>query len=417
VRVGPAGSPTATITIPASPRTGTTPFLVSFNGTGSDPGGSITKYEWDFNGDGVYDFSSATTAATSFTFQSPGTFTAALRVTDNDGLTGIDTVDITVNLPIALTIPNETCRPTTGGTVAVNTTQGGTTPITIFIRNKAGQTVRTLVNNLTRAAGTYSDTWDCKDSNGQVVQEGVYYTIVQYVANGQTQTLDLTNTTGGQLFNPNWTMSTTGGSTCFTCPFKPFDDNFLQVDFTLARASEVSVSIRLFNAVDEVVPLFNRRPFGRGNFTVFWDGTDASGKVVTPPPGEQFLWGMTGLTLPNNAIFVENAPQLTDVTVDPNYFDPATGTFLSPEFPTAKVSYNLSKQANVSLQVFRVGTNRLVRTITKTNQPAGTGVIEWDGRNDGGIFVDKGDYHLALRAVDAAGNQSIVRFVLVRVFY
>jgi hypothetical protein len=39
-------------------------IAVSFNGTGSDPGGSITKYEWDFNGDGVYDYMSTTTAAT-----------------------------------------------------------------------------------------------------------------------------------------------------------------------------------------------------------------------------------------------------------------------------------------------------------------------------------------------------------------
>jgi len=41
----------------------------------------------------------------------------------------------------------------------------------------------------------------------------------------------------------------------------------------------------------------------------------------------------------------------------------------------------------------------------------------WDGRDDKGIFVDKGDYRLAIKATDAAGNQSLVRYVLVRVFY
>ena len=126
---------------------------------------------------------------------------------------------------------------------------------------------------------------------------------------------------------------------------------------------------------------------------------------------------MTAFTLPTNAIFVEVAPQISNVSIDPNYFDPATGNFLSPQTPPARISYTLTKQSSVTLQVYRSGTNRLVRTINQTNVPAGTATINWDGKNQNGIFVEKGDYHLALRATDAAGNQSIVRYLLVRVFY
>jgi PKD repeat protein len=417
VRAGPPGSPTATITNPANPLTVTAPNTVSFNGTGSDADGTITKYEWDFDGDGVYDYSSMTSAATSFNYESPGTFTAALRVTDDAGLTGIDTIDITINLPITLALSNDTCKPLQGGTISVNTTQGGATPITIFIRNRAGQTIKTLVNNVQRTAGSYSDAWDCKDTNGLIVPEGAYYAILQYLANGQVKTLDLTNTTGGQFYNPSWTMSTTGGANCFSCPFRPLENNFLKVDFTLPKASEVSVSIRLFNRVDEVVSLFDRKLYGRGPYTAFWDGTDITGVIVAPPPGEQFLWGMTAFTLPNNAIFVEVAPQLSNVSATPNYFDPSTGDFISPQNPTTKIAYTLTKQANVSLQVFRSGTNTLMRTIVQTNVAAGTGTIEWDGRDASGIFADKGDYRLAVKATDPSGNQSIVRYVLVRVFY
>jgi PKD repeat protein len=417
VRIGPPGSPTATITSPANPLTVIAPNTVSFNGTGTDLDGTIAKYEWDFDGNGVYDYSSATTAATSFKYESPGTYTAALRVTDNAGLTGIDTIDITVNLPITLSLSNDTCRPLQGGTINVNTTQGGATPVTIFIQNKVGQTVKTLVSNAPRTAGSYSDTWDCKDTSGAVVPEGAYYAILQYLANGQVKTLDLTNSTGGLFYNPNWNMSTTGGTACFDCPFKPLENSFLKVDFVLTKASEVSVSIRLFNRVDEVVSLFDRKLFGRGSYTAFWDGTDITGRIVTPPPGEQFLWGMTAFTLPDNAIFVEVAPQLTAVAANPNYFDPSTGNFISPQNPTTKISYTLTKQANVTLQVFRAGTNALMRTIIQPNVAAGNGTIEWDGRNANGIFADKGDYRLAVKATDAAGNQSIVRYILVRVFH
>jgi PKD repeat protein len=417
VRVGPPGSPTATITSPASPPTGNTPFNVSFNGTGADGDGTIAKFEWDFDGDGAFDFSSAASAAATFKYESPGLYTAALRVTDNAGLTGTDTIDVTVNTNVTLALSTDTCKIAQGGTVDVNTTLGGRMPVTVFIKDKSGQTVRTLVNNVTRNAGSFKDTWDCKGAGGQAVTEGVYYAVLQYSANGRTQTLDLSKTTGNVFFNPTWDMSTSGGSSCFNCPFKPFEDNFLKVDFTLSRASEVTVSIRLFNRVDEVVGLFDRRPFGRGTYTAFWDGTDVNGKVVAPPPGETFLWGMTAFTLPNNAVFVEDSPQITAVSADPNYFDPATGNFITPDKPKTKISYTLTKQANVTLQVFRAGTNTLMRNVTQANAAAGAGAIEWDGRDGNGVFADKGDYRLALKATDAAGNQSIVRYVLVKVFY
>lgn len=418
VRTGPTGSPTATISLPANPITVIAPATIAFNGSGSDPNGSITKFEWDFNGDGTFDFSSPTSAATTFRYESPGTYVAALRVTDNSGLTGIDTVDITVNLPVNLSLSADTCKPLQGGTVTINTTQGATAPITIFIRNKAGQTVRTLLNNVTRTAGSYANVWDCKDSTGVVVPEGAYYAILQYVANGQTQTLDLTNSTGGSFYNPSWTMSTTGGTNCSNCLFKPLEDTFLKVDFTTFKASEVTVSIRLFNSIAEVISLFDRKMYGTGTYSVFWDGTDTTGRIVSVPSGEsQFIWGMTAFTFPDNGIFVEAAPQITNVAANPNYFDPATGNFINPQKPTTKISYSLSKQSSVTLQVFRSGSNILMRSIVQPNVAAGNGTIEWDGRDDKGVFADKGDYRLAIKATDAAGNQSLVRYVLVRVFY
>jgi hypothetical protein len=125
---------------------------------------------------------------------------------------------------------------------------------------------------------------------------------------------------------------------------------------------------------------------------------------------------MTAFTLPTNGIFVEAGPSLANVTAQPNYFDPGTGDFISPANPTTKVSYTLSKPAIVSLQVFRSGSNALLRTVTQDGA-LGAGVIEWDGRAANGLFADSGDYHLALKAVDSAGNQSIVRYVSVRVYY
>ena len=69
---------------------------ITFDASASkDPDGSIVKYEWDFNGDGVFD--QTTTAPTvSYTYTTSGTKTVTVRATDNGGATGKATQTITV---------------------------------------------------------------------------------------------------------------------------------------------------------------------------------------------------------------------------------------------------------------------------------------------------------------------------------
>jgi len=69
-----------TVTASASTTSGPAPLSVSFTGSGSDADGSIASYRWDF-GDGT----SATTASASKTFQSAGTYSVRLTVTDDKG--------------------------------------------------------------------------------------------------------------------------------------------------------------------------------------------------------------------------------------------------------------------------------------------------------------------------------------------
>jgi PKD repeat protein len=61
----------------------------------SDTGGSITKYEWDWNNDGIYE-DSLTASITTHTWAQEGSYPVILKVTDNDGLTDTTTTTITV---------------------------------------------------------------------------------------------------------------------------------------------------------------------------------------------------------------------------------------------------------------------------------------------------------------------------------
>jgi len=79
----------------ASPTTGAAPLTVTFDGNGSrDPEGDPLSYAWDFDGDGAYDDSTA--AQATYTYTIAGVFTASLRVTDGQGASATDSVDISV---------------------------------------------------------------------------------------------------------------------------------------------------------------------------------------------------------------------------------------------------------------------------------------------------------------------------------
>ena len=69
---------------------------VQFIGSGTDEDGTIVKYEWDLNGDGVYDWASTLNGITTHIYNGEGTYTAVLRLTDDDGITATDSRVITV---------------------------------------------------------------------------------------------------------------------------------------------------------------------------------------------------------------------------------------------------------------------------------------------------------------------------------
>jgi PKD repeat protein len=82
--------------ISATPTSGPVPLTVNFDGRGSsdpDPGDTIASYTWDLNGDGA--FGDATSATPTYTYATPGTYTAKLKVTDSRGLVS-DPASVTI---------------------------------------------------------------------------------------------------------------------------------------------------------------------------------------------------------------------------------------------------------------------------------------------------------------------------------
>ncbi len=71
---------------------------VQFIGMGNDDG-TIVNYEWDFDGDGNYDWSSERHGITTTLYYQVGSYTAVLRLTDDEGFVSTDSRIITVIRP------------------------------------------------------------------------------------------------------------------------------------------------------------------------------------------------------------------------------------------------------------------------------------------------------------------------------
>ncbi len=67
---------------------------IQLDGSNSTDDGIIQSYEWDLDNDGLYD--DAIGATTTYACIDDGTFTVGLKVTDDDGASGMDTSTITV---------------------------------------------------------------------------------------------------------------------------------------------------------------------------------------------------------------------------------------------------------------------------------------------------------------------------------
>jgi PKD repeat protein len=153
----PPPSNQAPVARPGGPYTGPTGQAIQFNGsTSSDPDGTIASYQWNF-GDGT----TATGATPTHAYTTAGTYTVALTVTDNGGLTNSATTTATVSAPA--TIPaapsNLTASSTTAKQVILNWTDNSSNEQNFIVQRSTSPTSGfTQVASLGANVTTYTNT-------------------------------------------------------------------------------------------------------------------------------------------------------------------------------------------------------------------------------------------------------------------
>ena len=410
IRVFETGTPTATAD--ANPTTGDVPLDVSFTGTGNDADGTILLYEWDFDGDGIYDWSNGSSGNTSYTYNHVGSYVATLRVTDNDGKTSTDSITISTSLGLSAS-GTAMFDPVSGGTGSITSNITGDSTVTVEIIDQSGNVVQTLANNEPRTTGTYTDTWDGKDNTGKIVRDGVYYFLIEHTENGETQIFDLRETAQYREVTPSRSWPST---------FNPYEEDYVHVTYSISYPAEVSMYFwkrddsHPGSSIAPVRTMFLRQPKDTGSHTEIWDGVDDEGAVVGPWSGGYCITLWT-YELPSNAIIITgNTPVITDVEAKPNYFCPAYNAYGSTEPKHTVVSFNLSEAANVEVKIKNSG-GVVVKFFNKTGLPVGANAIIWDGKDFDGNLVKEGSYSISLTAIDNDGNRSLPRYAAIIIHY
>jgi PKD repeat protein len=156
----------------ASPTSGAAPLTVTFSSAGSnDPDGSIASYSWNF-GDGT---ALSTNPSPTHIYQTAGTFTAKLTVTDNRGATGTATATITTSAnPLAA--PTNLSGAGKKGSVTLTWTDNSSAETGFYIeRAPSGTTNFVRVGTTGANVKTYTD----------AVSRGTYlYRVQAFNANG-----------------------------------------------------------------------------------------------------------------------------------------------------------------------------------------------------------------------------------------
>jgi hypothetical protein len=241
-----------TITLPVS--------SVQLNGSASDPGGSIASYAWTKTaGPTQFTFSSTSVAVPTVSNLVAGTYTFRLTVTDNQGATSSDNVNVIVNPapttntpPTAnagadklLTLPTNSVQVTGSGTDANGTIAGyawtktaGPTQFSISSSTVSNPTISNLV------AGTYTFRLTVTDNQGATGTDDVNIQVdSETPPTGGTKLIKVNVFGGTSPYSNtewnNWNVGTGGVTNVTSAAFKYSDGTSSTVKANLSQSTGI----------------------------------------------------------------------------------------------------------------------------------------------------------------------------------
>ena len=150
---------------------------MTLDGSGSHyANGSITKYEWDLNGDGTYETSTGTTSKITTSFPNPGTYTGTVSVNNSTGVVSFSAAAPAGQHTITIRA-TDNCGTTTDANITLEVIAPNTAPsITAATGLSRGQgstasnsTIATVGDNESGAGAVTVSVTSANPSNGITV--------------------------------------------------------------------------------------------------------------------------------------------------------------------------------------------------------------------------------------------------------
>lgn len=175
----------------ADPVNGDAPLYVDFSANASDIDGYIVLYEWDFDGDGIFDADTGTVSDISYIYSDPGTYSPKLKITDDGGAS-------VISAPLSITVTSTINQLPTLSLTAVP--DSGSAPLEVSFESNAsdpdGNIVRyewdfdgngtidatTGSNPLTHVyqdPGTYTARLRITDDSGAIATDEISITVTE----------------------------------------------------------------------------------------------------------------------------------------------------------------------------------------------------------------------------------------------
>jgi flagellar hook assembly protein FlgD len=268
---------------------------------------------------------------------------------------------------------------------------------TITLRNEAGVVVRTLLNDVLRAAGTHTDLWDGKNDAGARVPDGAYsYVATAREAGGSPFVWDRSAVYRAPEIIRGITLSS---------PFDPFDNRPLGITYTLGKAHRLAIQARTsasgsFSGNCSPPPSGTTCVFSgyrpSGSHTIWWPGTRPDGTFF----GGSRRIGAVALGFPENVTVARgSAPSVANVRSDPPIWHPARGATL-----TFDLAVHSGATASVEVHLIRQATADRLLTWSTTGRTSGTVTVPLDGHAANGLWLAEGPYTIEIVITDTIGN-------------
>lgn len=400
IRPKPEG--TNSVSLSASPLTGSAPLSVYFSSSFEAPSENpIIDWQWDLEGDGTVDFS-GTENTLSYIYEKPGTYYPTLTVQSEDGDQATDIKEITVEPSLSLEISAPTFDPELEEMATITTSLQGTYDVQLEIVDSSGTLINTLIPWQERTTNVYQDQWDGTNSESEIAAPGPYFALLKYRVEGEERILDLRETTANQLLYPGGCsrgLRSCGSLTIPSNELEPFNYQPWVYEFTSNYIANFSSYMSIFTTNELMKTFFTRRPFGsQGTNQIVWNGDDTDG-VILPKVSTRYLITILGETLGNNAMFLNHGVRLQDFRAAPSIYYPKRGD--------SALSVTLSRAASLELWVVNTnGGGEVFRTQTERLEAGDNIEFSWQGKNNQGVMLAPGRYRLSIKATDDYGYES-----------